>query len=80
MDSVLSSGKETDFFEDEFRNPVYVGDVVAAISKLVESADHGEPRIDFFHCHVMFHFWNIALSGIGKSVATGSGNYQYYGS
>lgn len=46
MDSVLSSGKETDFFEDEFRNPVYVGDVVAAIHKLVESADQGElPRV-----------------------------------
>ncbi|GAQ82491.1 Rossmann-fold NAD(P)-binding domain-containing protein [Klebsormidium nitens] len=43
MDGVLSSGQETSFFEDEFRNPVYVGDVVAAIAKLAESAEQDYP-------------------------------------
>ncbi|KAL3700515.1 hypothetical protein R1sor_018537 [Riccia sorocarpa] len=35
IDSTLSSGRETDFFEDEFRCPVYVKDVVKVILLLI---------------------------------------------
>lgn len=34
MDSVLSQGKEVDFFYDEHRCPIYVKDMVHAISSL----------------------------------------------
>lgn len=36
MDGVLSSGEGGDFFEDEYRCPVYVKDVVQAIQLLME--------------------------------------------
>lgn len=34
MDSVLAKGEAMDFFHDEFRCPVYVNDLVAAIQVL----------------------------------------------
>jgi dTDP-4-dehydrorhamnose reductase len=36
IDSVLSSGREVEFFHDEFRCPVYVKDVVHVISALAK--------------------------------------------
>lgn len=38
IDSALGSGKETTFFEDEFRCPVYVRDIVTLVRRMVESS------------------------------------------
>lgn len=41
IDGVLLSGEGADFFEDEYRCPVYVKDVVQAIKLLVERSFAG---------------------------------------
>ena len=38
MDGVLSAGEATDFFCDEYRNPVYVHDVVVMVRSLLDLA------------------------------------------
>ena len=41
MDKVLSQGEATDFFCDEFRNPVYVHDVVDMVCNLLVLSTQG---------------------------------------
>ncbi|CAN6461794.1 unnamed protein product [Victoria cruziana] len=38
IDGVLSEGKEIEFFQDEFRCPVYVKDIVGVILRLIEKS------------------------------------------
>lgn len=41
MDKVLSQGETTDFFCDEYRNPVYVHDVVDMVCRLLMLSTEG---------------------------------------
>ena len=45
MDGVLSRGEDVTFFEDEFRSPVFVDDVVAAIRAAMAAWSEGPGRI-----------------------------------
>eukprot|EP00271_Cylindrocystis_brebissonii_P016788 TRINITY_DN412_c0_g1_i1.p1 TRINITY_DN412_c0_g1~~TRINITY_DN412_c0_g1_i1.p1 ORF type:complete len:371 (+),score=61.63 TRINITY_DN412_c0_g1_i1:37-1113(+) len=49
MDATLAAGKETDFFEDEYRCPIFIKDIERIVERLMEKHANGEVIQELFN-------------------------------